>query len=347
MIYQIANLDFNIKQKIIGLIKNFRHELTVECVIQDKTPGKIFVDDTNSPSCCLIKTSECNILAGDFQNENFISEVGKQIDYFDTITCENESWEKVINKIHTNIGLRKYTRLYYVKRNPVSDHEVQSNEKIRFIYYKDLVKLDYKNNNIIKDWIILKNVEDYQNVCLATLIIKDDNIVSCSGLDCIIDDRVEIGIKTISQFRKNGYGLTATRSMINELYKNGIQEIGWHCVSTNVGSKRIAELCGFKEILNYSFFSPFPPIENISDLTNEQWVLLAKFFQEKGVASIDQYWQAARCWAKAGEISKIKECINQLLSANVEWFKPFLIENEEFKIFANDDEWKKYITNIL
>lgn len=75
------------------------------------------------------------------------------------------------------------------------------------------------------------------------LLIRID--ASCSAFDCVVDKKIELGIQTTKGFRKQGYGKSAVAALIKTSFLNGIEEIGWHCVSSNKGSIRIAESLGF------------------------------------------------------------------------------------------------------
>jgi hypothetical protein len=143
-----------------------------------------------------------------------------------------------------------------------------------------------------------------------------------------------------------GYGVLAVSSLVNELQKNGISDIGWHCMSTNIGSQKIAEKCGFKEICEYPVYFPYPPIENINDISKEDWINKGQFFVEKGKNAVDQFWQAARCFAKAEEINQVFECIQRLIKNNQLWFLDYIDECEEFSALSNNKEWNELIKNI-
>ena len=339
----IFNLQGKNREKIIPLIKNTRHELSVECVIYNTSPGEVYADDENKPNSCFIKAPECNVFAGNPDNRGFNEEIKKNIDYWDQITCDTNDWEKVVFNLHPNIALRKYKRKYYDLSSTIEKCQFAGDTDIEFIYPDMLQRIKYENNELVTEWNNIVDAGKYSNLCLAALKIQGNMIVACSAVDCFSDNKIEIGINTLKDYRNKGYGSFLSMALVNESIKNGILKIGWHCVSTNVGSQKIAEKCGFKNILDYDSFTPYPPIENKTDLTKSQWEEYARFFQEKGKLDINQYWQAARCWAYAEDLKRSLACVNKLAEQNIYWFLDYISTNEEFGFFRNEPDWIKAI----
>lgn len=295
MIFELENPTEEQISRLCEMTCGVRHELTVECVIRGTSPGEIYVDDQSLRSC-FIKTPECNVLAGESTDEEFLSGISPHIDYYDAVTCADSKWEEIIPGLHGNIGLRRYRRYAYQRTDMDMIPELpEESGNVRFIYAKDLASLAYGNSDIVSDWINILEPEKRPDICLAAVVLDGNDIISCSALDCLLEERVEIGIKTIPEYRGKGFGYLAASSLINRLYGDGIHEIGWHCVATNKGSRRIAEKCGFRKVSEYDFFCPYPPIENTSDLTADEWETLALFFDEKALTSPDLRNQSERC----------------------------------------------------
>ena len=335
------------RSKVSSIIKNYQHELTIKSVIENVSPGNVFVDDALSPRSFLIKTPECNLIGGYAFDEEFNNSIINEIDYYDTILCDTDEWQDIIMKIHRNNALKPYTRKYY-KRNVKSKIIVpDTTVQVKYIYAKDLQSIMYKNKDMVLDWINILNLNDLQKVCLAALIILDDQIVSCSCIDCYIDKSAEIGIKTCKGYERKGYGFLAASALVNELNSNGITDIGWHCMATNIGSQKIAKKCGFSAIYEYPLFSPYPPIENTGDVSIAEWYKLGAFYSDMGKISTAQYWQAARCWAKAKEKDKVIGCIQKLVDNDQLWFLNYISECEEFIDFQQIDEWQQVIQKAM
>ncbi len=336
------------KNKIMTLIKNTNHELSIESAVRGNIPCTIYADNSKTPGSGLIKTPECNVLFGEACNSDFNSEISAEIDYYDQITCDNSVWEEQIHEIHPNIALRKYNRCYYrfYKTGFSGADQNLTGRNADIIYPGALNNLAYTNADMVTDWIILDNPEKFENTCMAAVIPIENEITACSGLDCIADDKIEIGINTVKKYRKQGFGSVVVRAMAGTSFSNGIKEIGWHCVSTNTGSRKIAEHIGFKHILSYKSYTPYPPIENSTDLTPYEWIEWTEFYMKKAEAGPVQYWQASRCLAHAGNMDVVKFCFTKLLENKILWFMDSFRECDEFEEFNTDNEWIEFIKSI-
>ncbi len=68
-------------------------------VLRNTSPGKVFVDN-DVPRSFLVKTPECNLIGGKADNLLF-NNIKDYINYYDSIICDCEEWEKEIKK-HTS-----------------------------------------------------------------------------------------------------------------------------------------------------------------------------------------------------------------------------------------------------
>ncbi|MBI9099566.1 MAG: GNAT family N-acetyltransferase, partial [Spirochaetaceae bacterium] len=337
MIYQLTGQD---RIKILPLIKNSRHELTIDAVIYGNSPGRIYVDDSNNPKSGLIETSECRVIFGNCDNSDFNSHIIKEIGYWGAVTCDEKKWGDLIEKNHSNRAVHKYNRRYYklCKSDFIKPDE---SVHVDLLDYNSINNLNYNNSEIVKDWINILNIKKLKKYSLAAVVNKDNTIASCSAFDCIVDNKIEIGIQTTKGFRKQGYGKSVVSALIKSSFSNGIEEIGWHCANSNIGSIKIAESLGFKLIKKYESYTPFPPIENISDLTTDEWREYAQFYMDKAKENSDLYWFTMICWANSGDLKQVNTCIQNMLRNKQYWFISKLDEREEFQIFNDDIEWKQ------
>jgi RimJ/RimL family protein N-acetyltransferase len=346
LIHQLEKNDYG---KVSKLIENTDHELFISAVITVNTPGEIYVDNIEEPLSTLIITPECNVVAGYANNKLFNAEIKKKLDFFDPVTCDTEEWEKNIHDIHCNIAMRRYKRRYYkfgklLYNNFVESLDVQYT--VEYVYADTLEDIQYENCEKIKDWFEFSNIDDFKDYCLGAYIRKDNKIVSWCLVDCIVDDKIEIGITTDSDFRRRGLGSIALAATVSACISKGIKEIGWHCVDTNVGSYTIAEKVGFKKIKEYSCFTPYPPIENVTDLNNEQWSEWGVHYEEMNKIEPKYHWQAAKCWALANNVRKTIFNINYLVESGQTGSTEYYTEAEEFLVFQENEQWKCFIKRL-
>jgi hypothetical protein len=77
--YRLENNDYC---KVSKLVQS-ENELSVYSVIKGIMPGEIYVNDLNNPVAALIKTCECNLIAGAVKDALFNSEVSEELDLWD------------------------------------------------------------------------------------------------------------------------------------------------------------------------------------------------------------------------------------------------------------------------
>lgn len=346
MAYQLEQLDYH---RVRHLIENTAHELSIEAVIAGNAPGEVYVDDPEQPSSVLIKTPECNVCAGDAENAGFNKDVREIIGFFDQITCDNAAWESNIHRIHPNIAVRCYTRRAYQLDKLEWDRfaDVRADPYvIEYVTTETLKSIDYLNSDKIRDWFNFTDFDRLKDYSLGAYVRKGDEIVSWSLVDCIVGDNAEIGVKTDPRYRRKGLGTLTAAAAVRSCFNTGISRLGWHCVDTNIGSRRIAEKIGFRCIRKYGCFTPFPPIENISDLDRSEWIDWALYYEKMNLISPDYYWLAATCWAKASMLKKTIDNIQKLAETGQTWFYQYLSVNAEFHSFADDEEWQRLIDSI-
>lgn len=345
MIFQIEKNDY---PKVSSLIKNTKHELSIQAVIAGNAPGEIYVDNPDAPLSTLIIAPECKVVAGKADNKLFNQGVKSRLGFFDQITCDDEGWEESIHQIHSNIAIRKYRRRYYqfdqLKYKDFS-RDLDLQYVIEYVDVDSLERLEYENSDKIRNWFHFMDINRFKDYCLGSFIRKGNQIVSWCLVDCIVDNKIEIGVTTETQFKKKGLAAIATAATVYACTLKGIKEIGWHCVDTNVGSIRVAEKVGFKKVREYASFTPFPPVENVTDLNSEQWSEWARYYEEMNKIQPSYYWLAATCWAKSCNMEKTLENLTKLAETGETWFVKHISEMEEFSAFKENDAWIRRINH--
>ena len=346
MIHKLEQKDFN---KVSTLIKNTDYELSVKAVIEGYLEGEIYVDNLDIPLSTLIITPECKVVAGNANNKEFNNEIKQKLDFFDQVTCDDEEWEKNIHEIHNNIAIRKYKRRYYQLHKleyTNFDENLEKQYKVEYVTVDNLNKIQYENSDKIRDWFNFNDINQFKDYTLGSYIRHNNIIVSMCLVDCIVRDKIEVGVFTDDRYTNKGLGAIVTAATVSASIEHGITEIGWHCVDTNIGSIKVAEKVGFKKIKEYSSFTPFPPIENDTDLDAEGWAQWAQYYEDMNKVKPNYHWLAATCWAKAKEMKNTIANIKQLSDPNKVWFIKNGLERKEFLPFREDDEWKVFIEEL-
>lgn len=302
--FKLKNNEFN---KVSHLIKS-ENELSVFSVINGVIPGQIFVNNIDNPTATLIKTCECNLIAGSCTDKIFNSKVSLELDFWDLLTPDTNEWINIIPTIHKNPFVRKYKRRHYVLSN--NDFtECNIPLPTGFVIEKvniDLLKQNiYENSDKLLEW--LENWADaaaFQKHGTGYFIHDDKVIVSSSLSDCSFDNKIAIGIHTDERYRKNGFGKAVASATAKDCFNKGYDTIDWLCVDSNIGSSATAEKLGFKYNNAYYSFSSYPPIENLKDLSEAQWHEWGEYLENASKTEDCLIWDCLYCYIKSNDVEK-------------------------------------------
>jgi RimJ/RimL family protein N-acetyltransferase len=79
-----------------------------------------------------------------------------------------------------------------------------------------------------------------------------DRLVAWAITDRVSGKRSELGVYVHPGFRRRGLATLTTAAAVEICLHCGMQQIGWHCGSDHVASRRIAEAVGFTFRHEYS-----------------------------------------------------------------------------------------------
>lgn len=328
---------------------NFQHELSIEAVIRGTVPGAIYVDDAGHPRSALVMTPECNLVAGDADDAPFNSGVKQRLDFHDdAIMCDTPAWERRIRDIHSNVAVRQYTRRYYqleaLRWRRYSD-VLPDGYTVDYVYADNQDYRRYENGDKVSHWFNFTDWGALSGTCLGAYVRTASTIVSWCLADCVVDDRMEIGVKTDPQFRRQGLGAIAVAAAVSQCAASGIRQFGWHCVDFNVGSYTLAEKVGFVKIKDYRAYTPYPPVENPTDFGDEQWEEWARHYEAMNAIQPVYHWYAAQCWALAHNVSATIWHLQNLWRAGQKIDRGTLME--QCAGLHGDDRWDRFVANLV
>lgn len=256
----------------------------------------------------MIKTSECNLIAGSPNDEVFNSEVSSELNFWDQLTPDSSDWIDEIPAIHKNHFVRKYKRRHYVLS---IDEFVECNSTLRGGYVLEKVDISLLRQNIFENSEkVLKWAEDwgddekFKKYGTGYLIRNDKTFVSWSLTDCSFDKTIAIGIHTDERYRKNGFGKITASATVKNCFAMGYEKIDWLCVDSNKGSRAIAEKLGFILSKYYYSFSSYAPIENLKDLSEAEWHDWGEYLEEASKTEECLIWESLYAYIKSNDVEK-------------------------------------------
>ncbi len=339
----MIKLDSKEFKKITHLVKS-QDELSVFSVINGKNPGEIYVNNIDNPTAALIKTSECNLIAGSPNDEMFNSEVSSELDFWDPLVPDSCEWMEKIPTIHKNHFIRKYKRRHYVLS---SDKFVDCDATLKEGYTLEKVDISFLRENSFENServleILAENWGDdekFEKYGTGYLIRDDKVIVSWSLSDCSFKKTIAIGIHTDERYRKNGFGKIAAAATIRDCFTKGYEKIDWLCVDSNKGSSATAEKLGFKVINHYYSFTSYPPIENLKDLSESEWHEWGEYLEDASKTEERLIMECVYAYIKSNDVEKTINIMTDIKHKKIELdylrFKNWIIKLQTYGMCSN------------
>jgi GNAT superfamily N-acetyltransferase len=255
--------------------------LIVRALLAGSSPGTIYVDRIEHPRSAFIASAEGRFLLGTPTNSEFNLALRAHVETLFAgereaweaelvLTCYPDSWGEVLRT--TIIPYRPpfiSPRRYYRFDTPRVDYQSRLPGGMVFHAVDEALLSDstYGNLNEILFWVN----KDYGSVSaflvrgFGVCLLHEHNIVSWSLTDCIWEDYCEIGIETDPDYRRRGLATMVTAAMVAECQRRGLNQIGWHCWESNLGSIGVAEGVGFRHQATYNaYVSLYDPLMHLA-----------------------------------------------------------------------------------
>jgi len=316
--YKLESRDYNKVEKLV----QSDNELSVQAVIHGIMPGEIFVNDNIHPTAALIKTCECNYVAGSTDDQSFQAQIASELDFWDQLTPDSDAWAQLIPQIHENPNIRKYVRRHYIlsedqfkeQKGPIKEGFVMERVDVEL-----LKENTFENGEELLNWI--RNWGDesqFNQYGGGSYIHNNKTIVSWSISDCSYQKSIAIGIHTDEEFRHKGFAQLVVSETIKGCFEKGYETVEWLCVDSNKGSIAIAEKLGFVKQNEYTSFTSYPPIENVTDLSKEQWNEWAQYLEHASKNKEELIWECLFSYIKADEVLKTIEIMKIMQEKQIE-----------------------------
>ncbi|BCJ96178.1 hypothetical protein acsn021_37470 [Anaerocolumna cellulosilytica] len=335
---------YELNKKDYGLIlQNFNLDkctLAVKSVLCNHTPGIVLVDSEVDPKTVFI-WDKCHdfFILGEKGNKEYCENLREKIygdifkqakekedllDFyvrpFYSNLDTNDKNKKIIDDLFKNNSLMLHKRRHYSLE--LSEYNIKrpqnidiDNAKIEFIDKLFLTRTQLENFDEITNWIEDSWISEelFLQEGFGFCLVVDESIVSWCISDYRIDVECEIGIETDERYRNKGYATILVTEVVNYCKQKGFVKIGWHCRDNNIGSYKVAEKVGFKDMnIYYSYHAWFNVFDNF--LVNGQYFL----------TQTQDYRKAAECYEKAFEMKNSNDSYfhdSSIFSqdANIKW----------------------------
>jgi len=256
-------LEAPLYERARPLLANVDHHLSATAVVDGTCPGRIWVDDADTPRTALLSTPEAHVLAGQRPDADCAKALRRLITdvvypkgrdegwWFFDLSYPDESWQAMVADV---VGV-KYpvwtSRQYFVLRRLQVDWRQGLPQGFAMTRVdEDLLKqARLANAQRVQGWASnnFGSIPQFLKHGFGFCLVHDDQIVSWCMSDCVSGCRCEIGIHTAEAYRRRGFAVRTVAAAVEHCLATGLTHVGWHCSSTNSGSAATARAVGFEK----------------------------------------------------------------------------------------------------
>jgi GNAT superfamily N-acetyltransferase len=269
---------------IQSLFKGLDFNLTIPAALAGDCLGRFFVDSVSEPTVAVAFTTETTALVGaqdgpgviallrTFIYEKVFAGLASVEDSGSmSLQVDPPSWEQCLPDVIPDRDIEKAERFHYVCRHQTRDcrPDLPEGYELRAINQDLLANSDLLVPEAIPETIELLwgDISQLVSRGAGLCIVHDDRVVSWCLADCASNDRIEIGVRTLPAYRRQGLASTVAAATVENCFQRGFAEIGWHCEADNTASWKTAEKAGFHRERQYSrYYYMFDPVDHLAEL---------------------------------------------------------------------------------
>ncbi|MGL5345845.1 MAG: GNAT family N-acetyltransferase [Peptostreptococcaceae bacterium] len=242
MLYE-SELNVNIKKL---LYKDLISNLNIIGILENQENTKIYVDDINYPTGIVVNIGYLNYMYT--ENEKFTDKV---IDYI-----SNNKGEYGFSGVKSEIAKKIQSRFKVEWKNPCTLYYYDNNKYIRSSIKDNVCSLSVDYAEIVNNYYTFKDEDSLFEIKESILnrvskcVFKEGELASW----LLIHKDNSLGpMFTREEYRKEGYAVDITLSLVDEILDQG--KIPYLQVEKgNYASEKLAEKCGFKQYGNCEWF---------------------------------------------------------------------------------------------
>lgn len=247
---------------------SFAHSVAENCV-----SGKIYVDKWDDPKTFyIVHPYGLSLLLGDCDNNDFNNNFRDYALNTHKIR-KNQEWMQAYpaNWDKTLKGLFKNHMITSSENIDHKEEMVEINTRVNFKFNR--VKYgDFKRNNAANLRIFRTDEQTFRHMKGSVIPLSfwdnpnefakkgvgfsafyENRLASTAFSACISDNKLEIGIETVDEFRGKGFAQYSCSRLIDYCIANNYEPV-WSCKLENIGSYKLAQKLGFEPTLTWPFY---------------------------------------------------------------------------------------------
>ena len=247
-------------------------QLEAKAVVEGVNPGRIFVDDIDSPTSGLIwlGNNDGFFFIGNERNQGFNIKLNHFIDtiiipeakkvgltWFEGIGNHNK-WTETIKKVFENRNLgSENQRVYTLQKNDYKDNFqlkiedgyniVKISETLFKNSDKSIENIDFLHSKLLEFW---SSPKSFFNEGIGYCVVYKNIIVSICFSGFVVDNVHCIDIETLEVHQGKKLAQKVALTFVEDCLKNKLVPY-WDCMESNKPSIAVAENIGFRNVFNY------------------------------------------------------------------------------------------------
>ena len=244
-------------------------------VIEHWVSGKVYVDNCDNPKTYyVVHPYGMSLLFGDCYNEEFNDSfrdyslnLNKTRDKHEWMQAFPNEWDAVLNGLFKdciinqadNIENKEYGIIELNTRINFEFNQkkyIDNRKKLILNEYR-IVRTDKQIFNEMKGSVVPSHfwdsADDFYKNGVGFSLFFDNKLASTAYSAFIHDNKLELGIETIEEFRGKGFAQFTCSALTDYCIENGFEPI-WACRLENYGSYKLAQKLGFEPTFKIPYY---------------------------------------------------------------------------------------------
>jgi GNAT superfamily N-acetyltransferase len=250
------------------------NNLFARSVVEKKVNGSVYVDNVDSPKTFyIVHPYGMSLLFGDHTNKEFNARfrehalnTNKGRDKHEWMQAFPKAWDNVLGELFKDHMIRSDDNSGNIKRNIIELNtrvNFKFNEKsynARQTPLDENIKVIRTDRKIFDDmkgsvvpYYFWNSADDFLENGIGFSVFYKDRLASTAYSSFIHDDKLELGIETMEEFRGKGFAKHACAALIDYSLKNKYEPV-WACRLENIGSYKLALKLGFEDVARIPYY---------------------------------------------------------------------------------------------
>jgi GNAT superfamily N-acetyltransferase len=314
VITELAKQDYG---RVRAQFNEWHSRLVTVAVLEGRCPGRVYVDDVKEPRSALLWDHDEGelYLAGAADNAAFNRAVNELIrgpirseaqtslpDLSEFTVYGQGAWQGQIEVLLDGTFPMRHQRKYFVLKRPLVDWRALLPDGFVVAPLDAALfgREDLEGVDTLRDWVLgdCRTAVEFERAERGCCVLHP--AVSALVGWCASEytcrpvpggpRACEAGIQTREPYRRQGFATLTAAATVERCLEAGIEQIGWHCWDSNLGSAATARKVGFE-------LADVQPVWNACFNTFDNWLLQAHYHNQAGRSQ-----EALERWERAFEM---------------------------------------------